>query len=78
MDKLGIQETPKHKKMLLDHFDEVAKKYDIEKILPDEGFGVQFVKHSYFTGPSGFSVKFETTFQISNDNLRFITTIPKY
>lgn len=80
-DKLGLPENETSKKIILEHFDNVARKYpivgEIEK--PKLAGGLSKVKKiPQFTGPSGEKATFEILFELQNNgSLRFVTIIAK-
>lgn len=89
MIKLGIEETPESKKILLDHLDEVARTYppisgkkggEVSSAAKEMYEAKEIVeKYSFFTGPSGVKVKLETAYEVCDDgSLRFVTIIPKF
>ena len=80
-DKLGFPENEASKKMLLEHFDKVAREYPIAGGIeaPKLAGGFSKVKKiSQLTGASGEKATLKFLFELQSDgSLRFITIIAK-
>lgn len=78
MESLGVYNNSAGKKLLSQHFDSIVKANKNITNTFSNKHGNFEVRESLFFGPSGKSVKFETTFQIMSDGTRrFSTVIPK-
>jgi hypothetical protein len=83
MKQLGVNDDLKGQQLLREYFTKIAKddkniSNTFEKVFREGGKGKFLVKESLFAGPSGKFAKFETTWEIMQDNtLRLTTIIPK-
>ena len=80
-NQLGLPENEVSKKVLLAHFDDVARNYPIigGLIAPSSGATFPKVKKiSQFTGPSGVKAKLIIIYELQESGvLRFVSVIPK-
>jgi hypothetical protein len=79
MKRLGILDTPAGYQMLSEHLTTVVRtEGNIVNTFSNQ-YGNFVVRESFFMGPSGKAVSFESTFQVlENGTQRFITTIPHH
>lgn len=78
MEVLGVGNNASGQKLLSQHFDSTVKGNKNIISTSSNKHGNFEVRESLFFGPSGKSVKFETTFQVMSDGTRrFNTVIPK-
>jgi hypothetical protein len=73
--RIGIEDTPEGRQLLLDHFDEVLRTDSNILDTFDDKWGTSQVRESLLFGPNGV-LKLETTWQITPDGLRFTTVKP--
>jgi filamentous hemagglutinin len=83
MKQLGVHDDLKGHSLLEEHLMKVAKdnkniSNTFEKEFREGGKGSFLIKESLFAGPSGKFAKFETGWEITNENtIRLTTIIPK-
>ncbi|WP_291379380.1 RHS repeat-associated core domain-containing protein [Demequina sp.] len=74
--RIGVYDNTAGRSLLSSHFDDVvADSNNIVRTFTHKNYGTFQVRESLFAGPGGF-LKFESTWQVTDDGLRLSTVIP--
>ena len=73
--RIGVHNTSKGRELLRRHFDDIVARQDNIIDTIDNDYGKFQIRESLFVGPHGL-LKFESTWQITENGLRLTTVIP--